>query len=120
MTDKDIIKALGCCADKFTCDQCPYNDGKCRKMYKDAIDLIICQKAEIDRLRNSGMCASSVEDWQAHCRKIRAEAIKEFAQRLRIYGHDILPEPGSPKTDTRVIFSSDLERIIKEMTEEQS
>ena len=34
-------------------------------------------------MNNSGIRASSVEDWLKHCNKIRAEAIKEFAERLK-------------------------------------
>ena len=41
-------------------------------------------KVECERLRNSGIRANSVEDWITFCNKLRAEAIKEFAKRLKL------------------------------------
>ena len=45
-------------------------------------------KVECERLRNSGIRANSVEDWITFCNKLRAEAIKEFAERLKEFYTD--------------------------------
>lgn len=58
MKDNEIIKALECCSKGFgNCEGCPYDDDdadyvtlKCETlMLKDVLDLINCQKAEIER-----------------------------------------------------------------------
>lgn len=52
MTDNEIIKALECCNyNNYKCDNCPYIYKACT-VYKDAIDLINRQKAEIERLKS--------------------------------------------------------------------
>lgn len=53
MTDNEIIKALGCCADEgFRCDECPCQSFKYSECYelitREALDLINRQKAEIE------------------------------------------------------------------------
>ena len=57
MTDNDIIKALECCINAEDCDACPYfveTDGErdCKGIdWKDVLDLINRQQAEIDNLK---------------------------------------------------------------------
>ena len=53
MTDNAIIKALECCSIDENCCYCPYFCGNLTcmdKRDKDALNLINCQKAEIDNL----------------------------------------------------------------------
>ena len=83
MTDNEIIKAFECCV-KGVCDRarCPKYDSDehtvvhqfCRrKIMLEALDLINRQKAEIERFADIGKMYS----------EIKAEAIKEFAERVK-------------------------------------
>lgn len=85
MTDKEIIKALECCTksiDNGNCGDCPLLEKECiRGLPKYALDLINRQQAEIEELERvisylEGVCESTPD-------KVRAEAIKEFADRLK-------------------------------------
>ena len=89
MTDNEIIKALECCHMKGkTCDDCPTNDFECFRLEEMALDLINRQKAEIERWRTE--CGNQSTLWSKHYESIfettketiKAEAIKEFADRL--------------------------------------
>ena len=87
MTDNDIIKALECCGcDNYQCDNCPYAYKTCT-VYKDSIDLINHQKAEIEKwkaLAENG--ASAIDTNNRLVQKfaeIKTEAIKEFGKRLK-------------------------------------
>lgn len=106
MTDAEIIKALEyCVCNLYKCPECPYNNetvSKCSvKLKFDTINLINRQQAENERLNgviknfkatkerqkaeinrlnkavyNYEACLESIE-------KIKAKAIKEFAERLK-------------------------------------
>ena len=103
MTDNEIIKALECCCEaelnedckKLKCpffdyelDNCT-NEGDMDAMYRFALDLINRQKAEIKRLQyqvNRLKEYDEKRDIALHSRLIatsRAEAVKEFAERLK-------------------------------------
>ena len=106
MTDNEIIKALECS---------PLNDiGGCRKI--DALDLINRQKAEIEELRADN---NYLFETMPH---MKAEAIKEFAERLNarirkdIDEQGMLPLPYTKKAyDTVKIF---IDNLVKEMTDQ--
>ena len=95
MTDNEIIKALECCSmdNVKDCDCCPYNEIQTKtycanELIKDALDLINRQKAEIERLRNTVntdflTVTEKLKLSQSEIGDIRAEAIKEFAERLK-------------------------------------
>lgn len=133
MTDNEIIKALECCSNEPTlnCRNCPYeracNMGK-SDMQRDALDLISRQKAEIERLRQANKDICDVGGRLLRERKtIRAEAIKEFAERLKTYPIDCnLPLLGlETKQEIEAYFNSVMKQIdnaidnlVKEMTEE--
>jgi hypothetical protein len=82
MTDKEIIKALECCISAESCCVCGYTkmcDGT--TIHQFALDPINRQQAEIEKLERTilyleGVCESTPD-------KVRAEAIKEFAERLK-------------------------------------
>lgn len=102
MTDKDIIKALKCCSyDNYQCDNCPYAYKTCT-VYKDSIDLINHQKAEIERLRSMNRAKlATIHDLQIELKTAKSEAIKEFAERLKneiisdtAYGCDVTQHTG--------------------------
>lgn len=113
MTDNEIIKALECCAnwqnDK-SCEECPantYGFGCANKMAKYAIDLINRQNAEIERYK--GVIKILENDIEI----AKAEAIKEFAERLRERYESV-----DGQYIDRVL-NSDIDTLIKEMTEVQ-
>lgn len=111
MTDNDIIKALECCGcDNYQCDNCPYAYKTCT-VYKDSLDLINSQKAEIERLRSMNRAKlATIHDLQIELKTAKSEAIKEFAERLkkRIYKGGVHPTVEDE-------FICDIDNLIKEM-----
>lgn len=81
MTDKEIIKALECCSSpKANCEDCPCFNKDCISTTPYVLDLINRQQAEIEKLEKvisylEDVCNSTPD-------KVRAEATKEFAERL--------------------------------------
>lgn len=104
MTDTEIIKALECCSSRKNCEEnCPYFELK-RNFFEcvqvstsDAIDLIKRQQAEIE--------------------KARAEAIKEFADKLKEKAVDvgICDAQGNSFGGATVVFVGDIDNLVKEM-----
>lgn len=90
MTDNEIIKALECCGKPVLeecCLECPYHLGgqeNCHKLLGDIIDLINRKQAEIEELRieNQSLRAAA-NSYKMHYNEAKAEAIKEFAERLK-------------------------------------
>ena len=85
MTDNEIIKALECLrGNAFDCGECPYCScypAPCeQQVAKDALSLINRQKEEIERLKNRDL---QVEVSERLEREIKAESVKEFAERLK-------------------------------------
>lgn len=101
MTDKEIIKALECCRDKIFkgCDNCAMDeDNDCIEIVcANVLNLIHRQQAEIERLERANKILSKnaddafqeglneAQDLYAEQVKneVKAEAIKEFADRLK-------------------------------------
>ncbi len=97
MTDNEIIKALECCKDEGVCTGCPLFEQKTAKCITRlnfyALDLINRQKAEIERLKeaNAGLALGLLHDVVNDDPMLRkeitavakAEAIREFAERLK-------------------------------------
>lgn len=136
MTDNDIIKALKCCIlSACNCTGgCPYRgtSGKytgeeCwRKVREDVFDLIHRQKAKIERLEsNLKFVRGTVErlrkydeerDVRLHAKlteTARAEAIKEFAERVK----DIVDEPALIRGRIIDTIIARIDSLVKEMTE---
>lgn len=85
MTDNEIIKALECLrGNAFDCGECPYCScypAPCeQQVAKDVLSLINRQKEEIERLKNRDLQVEVLEKLE---REIKAEAVKEFADRLK-------------------------------------
>lgn len=92
MTDREIIKALAKCSNSSNgCSGCPLfssawrEDGKsivkCQgELIRYALELIIRQKAEIERLKAEAQMADGYAD--ALEERAKVEAIKELANRL--------------------------------------
>ena len=87
-TDKDIISSLEVIATTCNCNECKIRSGKwgtcnCSETTANAaLDLINRQKAEIERLRGSTIVNNIMES-QRIKREAKAEAVKEFAERLK-------------------------------------
>ena len=86
MTDNEIIKALECLrGNAFDCGECPYCScypAPCeQQVAKDALSLVIRQKEEIERLKNRDLQVEVSEKLE---RKIKAEAVKEFAEKFEM------------------------------------
>lgn len=98
-TDEEITKALECCAgvDKEMCHNCPlsregWGETCIQIMARETFSMISRQKAEIERLQRkeqkvSVVCNSAMEHYdnlyEQAKEMLKAEAIKEFANRLR-------------------------------------
>ncbi len=128
MSDEDIINALGFCFAVGDCEHCAYADKPCQELMADALDIINRQKAEIERLNHirAELSKENEEQDQAiinalhHMKVVRAEAIKEFAERLK---RDITI---NNTEDGCLIYSidygcliEDIDNLVKEMTEEK-
>lgn len=90
MTDNEIIKALECCGksntDEHYCEDCPCRTIKyCASCISiNALDLINRQKAEIARLKKAIDVVDIMEEQHKYAlNKAKAEAIKEFTERLK-------------------------------------
>lgn len=111
ISDEAIIKALECCI-KNDCDNCPFdsllNYSDCLKGF---LDLINCQKAEVERLQK--------EKTKLHqlipkmIKEAKSEAIKEFAERLKIF---VIPQKADGYT-REIVLKSNIDNLVKEITE---
>ena len=106
MTDNEIIKALECCI-KDDCDNCPNGFGNCEHNLAEAgLDLINRQQAEIEGLKtfiekDQGLILKLTNvPKDEYDNKIKTEAIKEFAEKLKAYFEDEF-----------------IDNLVKEMTE---
>lgn len=118
MNDADIIKALDCCKDSANfqkCTECPYDNDAIGvdcldKILADAFDLIKRQKAEIEKLKDDNQY---LEDrrWKELC-EVRAETIKEFAERLKKKTY-----VAKPYGKYGVVDEYEIDNLVKEMTE---
>lgn len=89
MTDNEIIKALECCS-KADCNNCPASKfGNCIDIVmEEAIALIDRQKGEVERLKEdnealNSAVSSALDIVNSNYQNGRAEAIKEFADKLK-------------------------------------
>ena len=112
MTDNEIIKALEClCGNEIPCRDCAYKSDAfaCRRMTAiDAIGLINRQRSEIEGLKieNQSLRSAAVS-YSIHYNTARAEAIKEFAERLKEtkFKHD----------NDYIIYAKNIDVLVKEM-----
>ena len=119
LNDNEIIKALECCSvGTFACDeQCPCFHSKsnlkinsCRfELICDALDLTTRQQEEIEAL------VAGQETLQKYIAKAKAEAIKEFAERLKEKSFQSFGNYGITRD---VVEVCDIDNLIKEMVGE--
>lgn len=113
MTDNEIIKALECCRDNDNnlnmekCfEVCPYDSECAGKFMQDVLSLINRQKEEIEGLKNRDLQVEVSEKLE---REIKAEAVKEFTDRLKERA-----SKGFWETDA-YIGVEQIEELVKEM-----
>ena len=114
MTDNEIMQALKClCGDEIPCKDCAYKSDAfaCRRMTAiDALELIRRQQKEIERLKiEKQSLRSAAVSYKIHYNKARAEAIKEFAERLK---DNLQWDSGY---DDKFAFENDIDVLVKEM-----
>ena len=125
MRDNDIIEALECCLAKDLvndrCEECPnfFMGTRCMdSMLKDALDLINRQKAEIDYWKSKAF--DGCMEREQICKSAKSEAIKEFAERLKEFAIFVGVSDGyGIEAYTKAVTVIEIDRIVKEMTEEQ-
>lgn len=137
ITDKEIIKALRCCSEPCAeCNECPlyYTGGVyCYtfEIQKHALDLINRQKAEIEKLKIENEILSSnadnaFQEGLNECRElfkpdIKAEAYKEFAEKLQSLCKEIIANKWNEKVApvswsyAYDNFIDDINNLLKEM-----
>ena len=110
MTDNEIIKALEH-HKKRKCFECPLRDNEksCSVTISTlALDLINHQKAEIERLQTENNQFADIGKMYS---EIKAEAIKEFAERLIENSWDADTRAGY----VQVVDVGDIEDLVEEM-----
>jgi hypothetical protein len=121
MNDRDVVKALECCAEHPNCKNCPCVDkiGCVNLISKDTLDLIKRQQAEIERLQgyNENLQTANVA-LSNEILDIKAEAIKEFAERLNSRTRQMTEyDEGGWDCTRYAIDDEGIDNLVKEMTE---
>ena len=138
MTDNEIIKAL---EDEIRLTKYvgrPCADGVSIKLIKNTIDLINCQKAEIERMEKrldmsrkelSRRRERNIQNSELNLKLlselkiVKSEAIKEFAERLKEtplrFRISYKTHWNEPPKEKMVLFidDKDIDNLVKEMTE---
>jgi hypothetical protein len=123
MTDNEIVKALECCIKSSHFLECFENECPCiseqgckvgkETLYPYALDLINRQKAEIERLKEQ---LNSKYKWEnmlgKKIKEVKAEAIKEFAERLKEKKFEL---DDQNEDIFYAVEVSDIENLVKEM-----
>lgn len=126
MTDNEIIKAYGCCNLSHDecggCDNCPCKiEGECIvpsgfELEREIFNLLNRQQAEIERLTAEADMADGYED--ALCERVRTEAVKEFAERLKEYVESYDVTTGYKITIVNAVEEETIDNLVKEMVGE--
>ena len=132
MNDNEILKALECCANEQGCENCPANPhrgnyGFCTPpLIRATFDLVTRQRAKIERFekenhekfnkwkildnRTKQRYAELYEEAKA---VVRAEAIKEFAERLKEQKYQ--SSEWSHGEHPFVVEECDIDELVQEM-----
>lgn len=130
LTDEKLIEIWEICNSPLACQKCPLNNTSCAKILhnatlkalKNLVQLVELQKEEnfvlearlegsqganeILKAEIEAQC-KAVKYYQKKATEIKAEAIKEFADRLK--------ENNEFKYSTGVVFSRNIDNLVKEM-----
>lgn len=135
MTNSEIIKALRCHIgeEDKRCQICPYTiyGAYClENLLPDLLKLIDGQIAELKKLKYENefykkeyipelqnACQERIIDDARMCQKLKKSAIQEFAERLKDKSHNYYPSIDSYCTSRHVVLISDIDNLVKEMTE---
>ena len=123
MTDKEIIKALGCLIHD-NCEDCQYYRDDCTERIKDprelsdyALGLIIRQQGEIERLQNT---LDDVLDRQP---KLVANAekymVEEFANKIKNHKQRMFSSDWSGDYQDDAVRVEIIDNLVKEMVGEE-
>ena len=126
MTDNEIIKVLECCKNgKCITRNCPhshypYEGDECHPaLAKAALDLINRQKAEIERLEDLNKCYyTSCQQIAKSNHETKAEAVKEFAKRLKEYVESYDVTTGYKITIVNAVEEETIDNLVNEMVGE--
>lgn len=116
LTDAEVMKWAESCIDPNNdCDTCWYDGGGCRfELIQDLLSIVNRNLVEIEHLNKvvqiTAECA--YESRQMAMKWARAEAIKEFAERLKAKQKQINI---TYNLDYDVVFVSDIDDVAKEM-----
>ena len=128
MTYDEIVKALNCCGNQM--HSC--SDRQCKaKTMGNAVELIVCQKAEIERLKKDNeyilmqhafQRRPSGDCWNDVIEKAKTEAIEEFARRFEDELCDkVFEEDESSMSVNQIIALVDnLEKVMTNKLEENN
>lgn len=115
MTETEVIKALECCeVGKDKCRKCPFYctvPACSRYLAQFALDLINRQQAEIEKLQKENERFADIGKMYS---EVRAEVIKEFANRLTDKADLIKANAFESRL---AIWQDDIDNLVKEMTE---
>lgn len=130
MTDNEIIKALKCCAIKNDCKGCYFDtheaeDICAREVVKNAFDLINRQQAENDmiKIENQSLRSAAIS-YKIHYNKARAEAVREFAEKVKeikvkyslpLFGLQTKDEIENYADDILIQIRDGIDNLVKEM-----
>jgi hypothetical protein len=136
-TYEQIIKALECCANEdASCPECPVGrDYDCRlQIASYALETINRQKAEIERLNHIRAELSreidrleeaySIYEETTGLKQVRAEAIREFVERLfeRVAVKTLVGKSEDYSDgfiEATCWYDEEIDNLVKEMTEEK-
>lgn len=125
-TDEEIIRnyewCIGCTSDR--CRECTMDEeGFCEEELQDLVlDLINRQKAEIEKLKGSAIVSNIIES-QRIKREAKAEAYKEFAEKIKKSIKENVDEAwhrddGNGIYDAEYVLD-DIDNLLKEMVGEE-
>ena len=124
-TDEEIISSLEVIATTCNCNECKIRNCKwgtcnCSQITANAaLDLINRQKAEIEKLKGSTIVSNIMES-QRIKREAKAEAYKEFTERLKNKIKTECNPYGKPTFDydTSLAIMRYIDNLVKEMVGE--
>lgn len=120
MENNDIIKALEYCVEQgitSECEKCKLKKGCRTEMIDMALDLINRQKAEIEELNiELRAMRNAANSYKLHYETARAEAIKDFAERVK---EKSLAMVWSPELFSTADYIECIDSLVKETVGEQ-
>ena len=123
LTDEEIIQSLGQCAsDDGGCVGCVLKDMHCanciRRLQAESLNLINRQKAEIEKLQEEFLLIFEKMESEYDA-KIKAEACKEFAERLKQHKRKMRGFDLNEEFWDYAVLVENIDEVLKEMEEEK-